>query len=125
MKIRIDPADTAFSQYIRLRDGRCVRCGSKVELNAKGMPITHQCSHYWSRGRESVRFEPLNCDTLCYGCHQLWGHGDQRDKYKEFKIKQLGDEGFKRLDIQAHSLKKKDRKLELIKWKQALKNMST
>jgi hypothetical protein len=33
----------------------------------------------------------------------------------------LGIDGFKKLNFQAHQLKKKDRKLEIIKWKEALK----
>ena len=114
MQIKIDKADRKFSQFIRLRDKRCMRCGSRVEFNEKGEPITHQSSHYWSRGKESVRFDPENLDTLCFACHNLWGHGDERDKYKEFKIKQLGMEGFKRLDVRAHTNGKKDRKMALM-----------
>ena len=120
MKVKIDVADKIFSQYIRLRDMKCVRCGSRVELNDKGMPVSHQNSHYFSRGKENTRFEFLNCDTLCFFCHQKWG-GDERDEYKAFKIKQLGEEGFKRLDVQAHTLTKKDRKLSLLIAKQLLK----
>lgn len=123
--IKIDPADTAFSQFIRLRDRRCVRCGSYVQFNGAGLPITHQASHYWSRGKENTRFDPENVDTLCYGCHRLWGHGDERDDYKAFKIRQLGEEGFKRLDQRAHAIGKKDRKLQLIIWRAEVKKLST
>ena len=122
MKIRIDKADRVFSQYIRLRDKRCVRCGSRVELNAQGLPISHQASHYFSRGKESTRFEISNVDTLCFFCHMKWG-GDEREEYRAFKIKQLGEEGFKKLDILAHTLKKKDRKLAYIVAKQLLKEV--
>lgn len=122
-KIRLDPADTVFSQFIRLRDKRCMRCGSPVEINAKGLPVSHQASHYWSRGREMTRFDPENVDTLCYGCHQLWGHGDLRDGYKSFKIKQLGEDGFKRLDARAHTPCKKDRNLALLVARQMLKDI--
>lgn len=122
--VKIDKADQAFSQYIRLRDGKCVRCFSQVQFNGQGMPITHQCSHYWSRGKESTRFDPENCDTLCYGCHRLWGHGDERDDYKAFKIKQLGKEGFKRLDFRAHQLVRKDRKMALLVARELLKEFN-
>lgn len=124
MRIKIDPADKVFSQYIRLRDKRCMRCGSRVEINEKGLPISHQNSHYFSRGRENTRFEPLNCDTLCMACHMIWG-GDDKEGYRNFKIKQLGLEGFKKLDVQAHTPKKKDRKMSLMIAKELLKSVST
>lgn len=120
MKIKIDKADQIFSQYIRLRDMRCVRCNSMVELNDKGLPVSHQNSHYWSRGKENTRFEPLNCDTLCMACHMRWG-GDEREDYKAFKIRQLGETEFKKLDVQAHTLGKKDRKLAYLIAKELLK----
>lgn len=124
MRIKIDQADKIFSQYIRLRDKRCMRCGSRVEINEKGLPVSHQNSHYFSRGRENTRFEPLNCDTLCMACHMIWG-GDDKEGYRDFKIKQLGLEGFKSLDVQAHTLKKKDRKMALMIAKELLKSVGT
>lgn len=122
MRIRIDQADKIFSQYVRLRDMRCMRCYSPVELNDKGLPVSHQNSHYFSRGRENTRFEPLNCDTLCMACHMRWG-GDDKEGYRNFKIRQLGEEGFKRLDVQAHTLTRKDRKMALLKAKELLKTL--
>jgi len=119
MRIKIDKADTVFSQYIRLRDMKCKRCGSIVELNDKGLPVSHQASHYWSRGKESTRFDPENVDTLCFGCHQIWG-GDEREEYKKFKVNQLGEDGFKKLDFRAHQLVKKDRGMSLLIAKQLL-----
>lgn len=124
MKIKIDQADKIFSWYIRLRDMKCMRCRSPVELNDKGMPVSHQNSHYFSRGKENTRFEPLNCDTLCMACHMRWG-GDERDEYKAFKIRQLGEEGFKQLDVQAHTLCKKDRKLAYLKAKELLRGLKS
>ncbi len=67
--IKRDKADTVFSQYIRLRDMECRRCHSPVQLNDKGMPVSHQASHYMGRGKENTRFNELNVDTLCGGCH--------------------------------------------------------
>lgn len=101
MKITIDKADAVFSQFIRLRDKRCRRCGSWVRFNEKGLPVSHTNSHYYTRGKETTRFEPNNCDTLCFPCHRLWG-GDHRADYTAFKKKQLGEDAFKRMDVQAH-----------------------
>ena len=113
MRVKIDPADSAFSQYVRTRDGKCVRCGSGVRFNDKGYPVSHQASHYFGRGRENTRFDPENVDTLCGGCHRLWG-SDDRETYREFKIKQLGDDGFDNLRIRANLTMKKDRKAALL-----------
>jgi len=100
-----------------------MRCGSTVKLNELLEPISHECSHYWSRGKEGTRFEPDNCDTLCYGCHNLWGHGDERDKYKEFKIKQLGQRRFDTLQLQAFTYCKKDRTMSAIICKAMFKDL--
>ncbi len=124
MRIKIDVADKTFSYYIRLRDMKCMRCYSPVELGDIGMPISHQNSHYFSRGKENTRFDTENCDTLCMACHMKWG-GDEREGYRTFKIKQLGEEGFKQLDVRAHTLTKKDRKLALLKSKALLKSLNT
>ena len=116
MKIKIDKADQVFSLYIRNRDDwTCRRCSRREE---GGM----QNSHYFGRGKEATRFEPTNCDTLCFECHQYWGSED-RESYRDFKIKQLGESGFKFLTIQASGFKKKDRKLSLLIAKQLLNEL--
>lgn len=122
MNIKIDQADKIFSQYIRLRDKYCVNCKSAVQFNEKSLPISHQNSHFWSRKNEGTRFDPLNCDTLCFNCHHRWG-GDYRDEYSTFKRKQLGEKEYKKLDIRAHTYFKKDRKLSLLYAKELLKSL--
>ena len=115
VKIKIDKADQEFSLYIRRRDKKCVRCGSPGKPDKDGNPVVGlQNSHYFGRGKESTRFDPQNCDSLCFGCHQYWGSED-REAYRNFKIKQLGEEGYKRLVIRANSLVKKDRSFSLLK----------
>jgi len=120
MEIKIDKADTVFSQAIRLRDMRCMRCHSRVRLNDKGLPVSHQASHFYGRGKEATRFDPENVDTLCTGCHRVWG-SDDREAYRDFKINQLGQEGFDRLKLRANTYHKKDRKMSLIVAKEFLK----
>jgi 5-methylcytosine-specific restriction endonuclease McrA len=119
--IKIDPADKVFSEYVRRRDKRCVCCG-RIGQGEKGIGGL-QCSHFWSRGNESTRFDPENCDALCAGCHKRWG-GDYRKEYEAFKVKQLGIKRFKALDVKAHSTVKKDRKMALIVAKQLLKEIT-
>lgn len=122
MKIKLDKADKVFSQYIRLRDGMCMRCYSDVKVNEKGLPITHQASHYFGRGKESTRFDPDNVDCLCHGCHRIWG-SDDREAYRSFKIRQLGEDEFNFLTLRSNTTQKKDREMEYIKAKALLKEV--
>ena len=121
MKPKIDKADAKFSQYIRLRDMACVRCGSPVELNDKGLPITHQCSHFWGRRNENTRFDADNADCNCFTCHRYFGENPAA--FTEFKREQLGDERFDALALRAHIAKKRDREMEFIRAKELLKNL--
>ena len=119
MKLRQD--DKLFSQYIRKRDKRCLRCGSPIQFNEKGNPITHQVSHYFGRSRENTRIDPDNCDTLCFGCHKIWG-SDDKEGYRNFMIKKLGEYKFKLLELHANLYKKKDIEMNLIIIKELLKD---
>jgi hypothetical protein len=119
VNIKIRPADAKFSIFIRTRDGWCcVRCGKQYQSPTAGL----QNSHFWGRARENTRFDPDNCDALCFSCHQYWG-GDGREDYIEFKKKQLGEEGYKKLKLRAFAYRKKDDKLALIAIKQMMNDL--
>lgn len=115
-RMRLDHADIVFSQCIRLRDRKCVRCHSPVELNFQGLPKSHQNSHYFGRTREGTRYEPDNCDTLCHGCHRFWEKED-REAYRHFKVKQLGQKRFDSLHLQSNTYFKKDRAMRYLEAK--------
>jgi Bacteriophage Lambda NinG protein len=87
-------ADTKFSEIIRKRDGKCVRCGKKEGRL--------QNSHYWSRVHWATRFNLDNCDTLCWACHygneKGWEY-DIQGEYQDYMIKKLGQQGYDRLKI--------------------------
>lgn len=112
MRIKLDKADVEFSRYIRIRDGECVRCHSKG--SGKDGITGLQTSHYFGRGNESTRYSPENCDALCFGCHQYWG-SENREGYRDFKIKQLGENGFKILQMTYNTKQKKDRRMSYLK----------
>lgn len=118
MNIRLDKADKLFSRYIRLRDGKCVRC-RRLGEGQEGI-VGLQCSHYFGRGRESTRFDELNADSLCFGCHRYWG-SDDKEGYRNFKIKQLGKKGFDDLAFRAEVYQKKDRVMSALIWTERLK----
>lgn len=108
--MKIDKADKKFSEYIRTRDEwRCKRCGTQYEPPTAGL---HN-SHYFGRGKENTRFDPENCDALCFKCHIEWGSAN-REEYRRFKIAQLGEEKFRDLEVRAEILVRKDRKAAYI-----------
>ena|SRR3990167_1860466 len=121
-RIRLDKADMAFSRYIRLRDKECVRCHSRGHGvdDIAGL----QNSHYFGRGREGTRFDPDNCDSLCAGCHRQWG-SDDREAYRAFKIKQLGEDGFNALMVRANTYCRKDRKMRYLEARELLKSLTS
>jgi hypothetical protein len=65
---------------------------------------------------ESVRFDPDNADTLCHGCHRYW-EKENREAYRDFKVKQLGQDGFDRLTVRANTYHKRDRAMSFLEAK--------
>jgi 5-methylcytosine-specific restriction endonuclease McrA len=122
-KIKRDGADEVFSLYIRLRDKRCLRCGKIGEEDKNGNRVIGlDCSLYFGRWMEGGRFNPDNCVTLCRGCHQHWEK--DRDDYRAFMIKRLGENEFKILEWVCRSYTKKDRKFALLKARELLKTVA-
>jgi len=58
--------DAVFSQIVRRRDGRCLRCHTRENL---------QCSHVIPKSASQfLRWDLSNAITLCTGCHLYWWH---------------------------------------------------
>lgn len=57
--------DIVFSELIRARDKKCLRCGKTDNL---------QCSHLASRKHLAGRWNEHNAITLCVGCHLYFWH---------------------------------------------------
>lgn len=119
--VKIRKADRLFSQYIRERDGwTCQRCGKRHDKSSRNFGV----SHFWGRKRESTRFEPDNCVSLCnIPCHNDWGHGDGRDAYRDFMIRRLGQARFDSLMIQANTCQKKDDEMAILYIKTLMKGV--
>lgn len=97
--IKISKLDALFSKQIRERDNwTCVRCGRRYEPPTNAL----HCSHFWGRANKATRYDPENCDALCYGCHALW-EANKQGEYRDFKIKQLGKKGYNALERRARS----------------------
>lgn len=118
-KIKLDPADIAFSRWIRLRDMECRRCSSPVRLNDKEMPVSHEASHFQGRGKESTRFEPLNVDTLCSGCHQYFTANPA--EHYQWQLSKKGQKVVDKLILLSNTYTKKNRETEKIYWQKRLK----
>jgi len=132
-RVKIDAADRLFSLYIRKRAGwKCEYCGLQFPEKSNQL----QCSHYWGRRMESVRFDTDNADSFCVSCHQKLETEKGETKgthngepvilfraYKMWKINQLGAERFDALEVRAHTTGKKDRKMALLRIKVLMKDL--
>jgi hypothetical protein len=136
--VKIKAEDTLFSDLVReLAGWKCARCGRQH------IPYenTMDCSHYYGRGKQSVRFDLENADALCrYPCHQGsdstdaskfgweyqkgikgW-HGHQVDgAYTAYMKKKLGEKGFDLLTFRAHQTFKKRTKIEIKELREELR----
>lgn len=94
MKIRRDPLDVLFSEYIRKRSkGYCARCGKYY-----GWKRLQAC-HFHSRRKKSVRYDPDNACACDFGCHQYLD-SNPLEKIDVFH-RLLGEEKFTHLNIRA------------------------
>lgn len=116
--VKIDPADKAFSLYIRTRDNwTCQRCGTRYTPPTSAL----HCSHFMGRGKEATRFEPLNADAMCYGCHRYFTA--QPAEHYAWQVSRKGQKMVDAIRLQSSTYKKKDRKLEKIYWANKIKEL--
>lgn len=119
-KIRIDPADAAFSRYVRLTHKRCEYCG-KAGQGPEGIHGL-ELSHFYGRRHEGLRYSLLNCSSLCSGCHRRFTENPL--EYVEWQKKKLGPLKFAELQVLRTKWVKKDRQLQAIIWRQAIKELN-
>lgn len=118
-RVKIDQADRVFSLYIRTRDSwKCQRCGAQHEEGSQGL----HCSHFYGRRNESTRHDPVNCTSLCHGCHSYFTANPAF--HAQWQLERLGEKEYNKLMVRANQIKKKDRKKELIKAKKLLANLN-
>ena len=119
-RIKIRKADIYFSRFLRLKFKRCEKCGRRGE--GKDEIDKLQCSHFWGRKNESVRYCEKNCDCLCFTCHQNFESNPA--EYTEWKLKKLGKKEYDKLKLSAHLYCKRDDKINEIYWKEKLKKIN-
>ena len=102
LKIRRDPLDILFSEFIRRRSkGYCQRCGQYY-----GWKKLQAC-HFHGRARQSVRYDPDNAIAGCMGCH-VYLDSQPMEKVDFFK-RLLGEEKFDMLNSRMRNTGKIDK----------------
>ena len=108
MRVKIDPLDKLFSEFIRkramIRVHGCERC-----LAWKESWKQLQCSHFYGRSKRSVRFDEDNAIGICGACH-LYLTAHPLEQVEFFKTR-LGERGFDMLNSRMRRMEKIDRKL--------------
>lgn len=98
----VDPADEAFSKYIRLRDsekqpdgtwiGYCIDCGKKKVVFADGRWVKGSDNgHYVSRGVMSLRYNEKNCSLQDSHCNAWRDKGDVERDYSRALDNRYGE----------------------------------
>jgi hypothetical protein len=99
-KAKIFPSDREWSKYIRTRDmWTCQRCSKQYDPPTSAL----HCSHFWSRGNWSVRFDEDNTEALCYGCHSYLGGNPV--EFHKYYLEKLGQERFDALEKRKNTTK--------------------
>lgn len=129
MKISITGLDRKFSRYIRAKAGwACERCGKEYGGPSQGL----HCSHFFGRRGKSTRWDVDNCDSLCYGCHQVFSEhrenwtnakGERVWGYKTWKLNKLGENKYDALIFRGNFPSRPDEALLNLWLDQELKKM--
>ena len=105
--IKIRPADKWWSWVVRWEARKCefgVKCipQERKNLETGELDINYlECVHYFTRKKESTRFDRENTYSGCKSCHQYFHRFPE--KHKEWMIKRLGQRGFDLLTIRANT----------------------
>jgi hypothetical protein len=98
--MRLESLDRKFSILIREAAGwQCARCGKYFAEDSRD--LLH-CSHFFSRRHKATRFDPENCDALCFECHDRFGCHPM--EYEQWKIERMGEEQFAALSERARGI---------------------
>ncbi len=118
MNIKIDPADRAFSLFVRTRDNwTCQRCHRKYEPPTQAL----HCSHFQGRGKEATRFDEENADAMCYGCHRYFTANPA--EHYQWQVQRKGQRTVDLIVLRSNQYHKKDRTLAKLYWTQRLKEL--
>lgn len=114
--MKITLLDNLFSEFIRLRAiiliGGCERCLTPkhdiIKDDGTIFPAWKQlqCSHFWGRGKRSVRYDEDNGAGLCGACHMYFtAHPAE---HRDWFLQRLGQNGYDMLEKRAQTPQKID-----------------
>lgn len=107
LKLLLAKADSLFSHFVRDRDTdkngiiTCYCCGKKglktdrVDKEDQKSDFMFNCGHFVSRVVYSLRFDELNCRTICNYCNLEMQMISKGKAYQQFRTKlviELGEE---------------------------------
>lgn len=119
-KHKADKADQLFSLYIRTKARwNCERCFKHYEPPTSSL----HCSHFMGRGKENTRFDTENANALCFHCHQYFT--SHPAEHYLWQVEKKGQKTVDALVLRSNLYKKKDRKMEVLIWAQALKDIES
>lgn len=131
MRIKIDPLDKIFSEFIRrraiLRVGGCEKClRPKYDITKDNGDIfpawRHlEVSHFYGRGRKSIRWDEDNSVGLCFKCHQEFGA--QPLEHVRWFEKYIGKEASEMLAGRERVIGKPDKSALMLYYSQKIKEM--
>lgn len=82
------------------------------------LPTLWTSIHSQGRAKEATRFEQLNADALCYGCHQYFT--SHPAEHVAWQVERKGQSMVDKIVYMSNMYQKKDRASEAIFWKQKL-----
>lgn len=107
-KLKRSKADILFSSFIRERDDwTCQKCRLPCHDNRGYL----DCSHYFSRAKKSVRFDPSNAMSACKKCHDYLGKFENRGEHEAIFLRRLGKIEFDLLTVRAQTPQKVDEEM--------------
>lgn len=131
MKVRREPLDDTYSEFIRKRaikeKGGCERCLTPkfdtVKDNGDIFPAYKklQCSHFIGRSNHSTRWDEDDCCGLCGACHIYFGHHPL--EHVEFFTKRLGKLRFDLLQARARQIGRPDKNALTLYYKFKIKQL--
>ena len=117
--MKLSNLDKLFSEVIRKRAisrvNGCERCLTQKHDTLKDSGDTFyaymylECSHFWGRGKRSVRYDEENAAGLCHGCHRYFT-SHPAEHYQWF-LERLGQVHFDFLATRARRPQKIDENL--------------
>ena len=120
MKIKLDPLDKIYSEFIRCRAIKLVH-GCERCLTWKEKYTDLQTAHFYGRSKKNLRYDIDNGVGLCGACH-MYFHSHPNEFTEWFKA-HLGEGAFDLLNARTRVTEKVDKELVTLFLRQLIKEL--